>query len=114
MRRLPALVTELLAQKIRQSRLASWPQHYPWIKEDGYFYFRSRLGQARRDVEHGLSLALEIFDTAEKQTRMLEILQFKLDILWTMLDAMTMAYSLDRAPYHTVTDQPVWHTTRLV
>jgi len=107
-------LTELFAPQIHQSRLDSWPQHYPWIKEEGYFYFRSRLGQARRDVEHGLSLALEIFDTAEKQSRMLEILQFKLDILWTMLDAMTMAYSLDRAPYHTVTDQPVWHTTRLV
>ena len=65
-------------------------------------------------MEHGLSLALDYFDTAAKQNRMLEILQFKLDILWTMLDAMTMAYALDRAPYHTVTDQQVWHTTRLV
>ncbi len=31
---------------------------------------------------------------------MLEILQFKLDILWSMLDAMTMAYALQRPPYH--------------
>lgn len=107
-------LTELFAPQIHQSRLDSWPQHYPWIKQEGYFYFRSRLSQARRDVEHGLQLALETFDTAEKQQRMLQILQFKLDILWTMLDAMTMAYSLDRAPYHTVTDKPVWHTTRLV
>ncbi len=36
---------------------------------------------------------------------MLEILQFKLDILWSMLDAMTMAYALQRPPYHTVTDK---------
>ena len=40
---------------------------------------------------------------------MLEILQFKLDILWSMLDAMTMAYELDRPPYHSVTSQRVWH-----
>jgi pyrroloquinoline-quinone synthase len=40
---------------------------------------------------------------------MLEILQFKLDVLWSMLDAMSMAYELGRAPYHTVTDQPAWH-----
>ena len=39
---------------------------------------------------------------------MLEILQFKLDILWSMLDAMTMAYALQRPPYHTVTDKAAW------
>ncbi len=98
-------LTELFAPQIHQSRLDSWPQHYPWIKEEGYFYFRSRLSQANRDVEHGLALAKAYCDSAEKQNRMLEILQFKLDILWSMLDAMTMAYALQRPPYHTVTDK---------
>ena len=73
-----------------------------------------RLSQASRDVEHGLELAKSYCDSAEKQNRMLEILQFKLDILWSMLDAMTMAYALQRPPYHTVTDKAAWHTTRLV
>lgn len=68
------------------------------------FYFRSR-SAASRDVEHGLELAKRYCDSAEKQNRMLEILQFKLDILWSMLDAMTMAYALQRPPYHTVTDK---------
>jgi pyrroloquinoline-quinone synthase len=107
-------LTELFAPQIHQSRLDSWPQHYKWIEAEGYGYFRGRLSQANRDVEHGLALALEYCDTAEKQQRMLEILQFKLDILWSMLDAMTMAYALDRPPYHTVTQQAVWHTERLV
>lgn len=107
-------LTELFAPQIHQSRLDSWPQHYPWIKEEGYFYFHSRLSQANRDVEHGLALAKAYCDSAEKQNRMLEILQFKLDILWSMLDAMTMAYALQRPPYHTVTDKAAWHTTRLV
>ena len=40
---------------------------------------------------------------------MLEILQFKLDVLWSMLDAMSMAYELERPPYHTVTPSKVWH-----
>ncbi len=78
-------------------------------QRDGYFYFRSRLSQANRDVEHGLELAKIYCDSAEKQNRMLEILQFKLDILWSMLDAMTMAYALQRPPYHTVTDKAAWH-----
>ena len=72
-------------------------------------YFRTRLGQARRDVEHGLSITLQHYTTVEGQQRMLEILQFKLDILWSMLDAMSMAYELNRPPYHSVTDQRVWH-----
>lgn len=107
-------LTELFALQIHQARLESWPQHYPWIEAGGYDYFRSRLGQARRDVQHGLTLALEYCDTAEKQQRMLEIMQFKLDILWSMLDAMTLAYVLHRPPYYTVTDQSVWHKRRLV
>lgn len=107
-------LTELFAPQIHQARLDNWPQHYPWIKPEGYFYFRSRLSQANRDVEHGLALALATFTTAEQQSRMLEILQFKLDILWAMLDAMTMAYTLHRPPYYTVAGQTQWHHTRLI
>ncbi|BCZ57659.1 pyrroloquinoline-quinone synthase [Serratia marcescens] len=107
-------LTELFAPQIHQSRLDSWPQHYPWIDAAGYDYFRSRLGQANRDVEHGLALALDYCDTVEKQQRMLEILQFKLDILWSMLDAMSMAYTLNHPPYHSVTTARVWHNQRLV
>jgi pyrroloquinoline-quinone synthase len=102
-------LTELFAPQIHQSRLDNWPRHYPWIDPDGYAYFRNRLDQARRDVRHGLDITLRHFTTYEGQQRMLEILQFKLDVLWTMLDAMSMAYELHRPPYHTVTDRPVWH-----
>ncbi len=107
-------LTELFAPQIHQARLDTWPQHYQWIEEEGYGYFRSRLSQANRDVEHGLQLALEYCDTVEKQQRMLEILQFKLDILWSMLDSMTLAYELNRPPYHSVTQQAVWHKGRLL
>lgn len=102
-------LTELFAPEIHQSRLQSWPQHYPWIKSDGYTYFRKRLSEARRDVEHGLSITLDTFVTQEQQTHALSILQFKLDILWSILDALTMAYVHQTPPYHTVTDQQVYH-----
>ncbi|WP_415887562.1 pyrroloquinoline-quinone synthase PqqC [Neptuniibacter sp. QD29_5] len=102
-------LTELFAPTIHQNRLDTWPGHYPWIKEDGYQYFRNRLIEARRDVVHGLDITLDHYTTREQQNRMLEILQFKLDVLWTMLDAMSMAYELDRAPYHTVTREKVYH-----
>ena len=102
-------LTELFAPTIHQSRLDSWPQHYPWIDASGYDYFRKRLKEARRDVEHGLRITLDHYRTREAQERMLEILQFKLDVLWSMLDAMGMADELDRPPYHTVTRDRVWH-----
>ena len=104
-----ASLTELFAPQIHQSRLDSWPEHYPWIEPRGYQYFRTRLGEARRDVEHGLRITLDHYQTLEAQHWMLDILQFKLDVLWSMLDAMAMAYELGRPPYHTVTAQPAWH-----
>ncbi len=103
-------LTELFAPHIHQSRLDAWPKHYPWIDARGYEYFRKRLSEARRDVEHGLQITLQHYTTREAQQRMLAILQFKLDVLWSMLDAMSMAYELKRPPYHTVTDQRIWHT----
>lgn len=102
-------LTELFAPLAHQSRLDTWPGHYPWIDEVGYGYFRKRLKEARRDVEHGLAVALEVCKTAETQQRALNILQFKLDVLWSMLDAMTLAYQLGRPPYHSVTERAVFH-----
>jgi len=89
-----ASLTELFAPDIHQARLANWPQHYPWIEAAGYAYFRSRLAEARRDVEHGLRVTLAHFRTREEQERAVEILQFKLDVLWSMLDAMQLAYGI--------------------
>lgn len=85
-------LTEMFAPQAHRDRLATWPQHYPWIKPEGLQYFRSRLSQARRDVEHGLSVTLDYFRTRAQQERALEILQFKLDVLWALLDAVQAAY----------------------
>jgi len=87
-------LTELFAPEIHKERLANWPQHYPWIDQGGYAYFRKRLSEARRDVEHGLRVTLEYFQTREQQQRALDIVQFKLDVLWTMCDAMMVNYGI--------------------
>lgn len=93
-------LTELFAPKIHQRRLDNWPEYYPWIDEKGYDYFRKRLSEARRDVQHGLDVTLTHFTTRQDQEFALNILQFKLDVLWTMLDAMWMAYIEKMPPYH--------------
>lgn len=85
-------LTEMFAPQIHKDRLAGWPDHYPWIHADGLAYFRSRIPLAQRDVDHGLAVTLDYFTTRAQQERALDILQFKLDILWAMLDAIEKAY----------------------
>ena len=87
-----ASLTELFAPTIHQSRLDNWPSHYPWIEAAGYDYFCRRLNEAPRDVVHGLRITLGHFTTREQQERVIDILQMKLDILWSMLDAMLLAH----------------------
>ena len=93
-------LTELFASVIHQKRLNTWPDHYPWIDIEGYQYFRKRLSEARRDVQHGLDITLEHFKTREQQEQALGILQFKLEVLWSMLDAMQIAYVYVEPPFH--------------
>ena len=91
-----ASLTELFAPEIHKQRLANWPQHYPWINRTGLSYFQSRVSLARRDVEFGLAVTLERFTTRAAQERALEILQFKLDILWQMSDAMALSLGVTK------------------
>jgi pyrroloquinoline-quinone synthase len=87
-------LTELFAPEIHKQRLATWPAHYAWIEPAGLQYFRNRVSQARRDVEQGLAITLDHFATRPQQERALEVLQFKLDILWALSDALVGKYGL--------------------
>jgi pyrroloquinoline-quinone synthase len=87
-------LTELFAPEIHKQRLAGWPDYYPWIGRAGLHYFQSRVSLARRDVEFGLAFTLQHFATREQQERALEVLQFKLDVLWQMNDAMGLRYGV--------------------
>jgi pyrroloquinoline-quinone synthase len=88
-------LTELFAPEIHRQRLASWPQHYPWIERGGLEYFQNRVSLARRDVEFGLTFTLAHFHTAALQARAIEVLKFKLDVLWQMNEAMAVAYGIN-------------------
>ncbi len=85
-------LTELFAPHIHQQRISSWPTMYPWIKEEGLSYFKKRLTEARRDVEQGLSVTLDYFSKSrETQLQALDILQFKLNVLWVIADSIMLA-----------------------
>jgi pyrroloquinoline-quinone synthase len=84
-------LTELFAPHIHQQRIDTWPTQYPWVDLAGLHYFKQRLTQARRDVAHGLRFSLDYFSqTGALQERALEILQFKLDLLWALADAIML------------------------
>lgn len=85
-------LTELFAPHIHQQRISSWPEVYPWINESGLSYFKKRLTEARRDVEQGLSVTLDYFSQSRAmQERALDILQFKLNVLWVIADSIMLA-----------------------
>jgi pyrroloquinoline-quinone synthase len=97
-----ASLTELFAPTIHRQRLASWPGKYPWIAAEGLQYFRNRLREAHRDVAHGLAVTLAHFRTRPQQERALAVLRFKLEVLWSMLDAMHLAYVAGMPPFFNV------------
>ena len=91
-----ASLTELFAPEIHRQRLEGWPAHYPWIDPAGLSYFQSRMSRARRDVDFALAVTLERFQTRAAQERALQVLQFKLDVLWQMNDVLALAYGVER------------------
>jgi pyrroloquinoline-quinone synthase len=95
---LPAVassLTELFAPKLMEQRIAYLEKHYKWIPADSFKYFRNRLNQAPRDVDHALELVLTHCTTVETQEMAVRALRFKCELLWAMLDAIEHASSRD-------------------
>jgi pyrroloquinoline-quinone synthase len=81
-------LTELFAPDLMTARLAAFEKFYPWIDAHGLDYFRRRVTQARRDSDEALAITLEYCNTPELQREALRALEFKCDVLWSMLDAI--------------------------
>jgi pyrroloquinoline-quinone synthase len=85
-------LTELFAPDLMADRLAAFERHYPWIDPGGLAYFRARLTQAPRDSEHALQVVTERCRTPDQRAAAVAALSFKCDVLWSMLDAIDLAY----------------------
>ena len=74
------------------TRLAAFEKFYSWIDPRGLDYFRRRTTQARQDSEQALAITVEYCNTPELQRDAVCALQFKCDVLWSMLDAIHRVY----------------------
>ena len=81
-------LTELFAPDLMAARLAAFEKFYRWIDPSGLDYFRRRVTQARRDSDEALAITLEYCNTPELQREAVRALEFKCDVLWSMLDAI--------------------------
>jgi pyrroloquinoline-quinone synthase len=86
-------LTELFAPDLMAARLAAFEMHYRWIDPSGLDYFRRRVTQARRDSDEALAITLEHCNTHELQRAAEHALEFKCDVLWSMLEAIHHAYA---------------------
>jgi pyrroloquinoline-quinone synthase len=85
-------LTELFAPDLMTMRLAAFEKFYRWIDPRGLEYFRRRITQARRDSDEALAVTLEYCNTPGLQREAVRALEFKCDVLWSMLDAIHHAY----------------------
>ncbi|MGE5213245.1 MAG: pyrroloquinoline quinone biosynthesis protein C [Nitrospirota bacterium] len=85
-------LTELFAPDLMTTRLTAFEKFYQWIDPRGLDYFRRRVTQARRDSNEALAITLEYCNTPELQRQAVRALEFKCDVLWSMLDAIHHVY----------------------
>jgi pyrroloquinoline-quinone synthase len=85
-------LTELFAPDLMKRRLAAFEKFYSWIDPRGLDYFRRRTIQARYDSNEALAITLEYCNTPELQREAVRALEFKCDVLWSILDAIHHAY----------------------
>jgi len=85
-------LTELFAPDLMAVRLRAFETHYTWVQPWGFDYFKKRLTQAKTDSNEGLELAFQYCVTPELQEQAVDALRFKCDVLWTMLDAISLEY----------------------
>jgi pyrroloquinoline-quinone synthase len=81
-------LTELFAPDLMAKRIKAFKRFYPWVQTSGLDYFARRLTQAPRDSGEALKLTLEHCRSLEMQQEALQALQFKCELLWTMLDVI--------------------------
>jgi len=85
-------LTEFFSPDIMAKRIVAWETHYPWVAEETLAYFRGRVTRAREDSREAIDYVTTHAKTPEDQDRCVAALITKTQILWSLLDAVTLAY----------------------
>jgi coenzyme PQQ biosynthesis protein C len=85
-------LTELFAPQVIGERVEGMLRGYDFISADSLSYFSKRPSLARRDSELALDYVKRHARSPQAQQSVLKALEFKCDVLWAMLDALSHAY----------------------
>jgi pyrroloquinoline-quinone synthase len=85
-------LTELFSPMIISERIEGMLQGYSFVNADTLAYFAQRPPQAERDSMFALAYVKQHARTPEQQMTVLKALDFKCDVLWSMLDALRYSY----------------------
>jgi pyrroloquinoline-quinone synthase len=85
-------LTEFFSPDIMARRVVAWEKHYPWVDADTLAYFRGRVTRAKEDSREAIDFVLANAHTRDVQERCIAALIEKTNILWALLDAVSLAY----------------------
>lgn len=91
-------LTEFFAPDLMSRRIAAWEQHYPFVDAAGLAYFRARVSRARRDSGEAIAFVTEHARSRETQEACVAALIRKTEVLWHLLDCVSVAGSGGLAP----------------
>jgi coenzyme PQQ biosynthesis protein C len=85
-------LTEMFSPAIINERLEGMLANYDFVTRETLAYFDKRPPQAARDSDFALDYVKRHARTPDAQTAVLAALEFKCNVLWSMLDALYHAY----------------------
>ena len=85
-------LTELFSPVIIGERVEGMLEGYSFVTPETLAYFDKRPPQAKRDSDFALDYVKRHARTPAEQRAVLAALEFKCDVLWSMLDALHHAY----------------------
>ena len=91
-------LTELFSPVIITERMDGMLKNYDFVTSETLAYFTARPPQARQDSDFALAYVKEHARTPEQQQLVLKALEFKCGVLWSMLDALYLAYVDPKMP----------------
>lgn len=85
-------LTELFAPRIIGQRVSGMLANYDFVSRQALAYFDSRLHQAPQDADFALDYVKRHALSRDQQQAVCDALRFKCEVLWSMLDALHLAY----------------------